>query len=388
MSTPTRVAVYFRMSTSKQENSIPRQQELVFNFCKLHGYIVAQEYLDAGISGTELARRPQFRKMLQDAQAGLFDGIVCDDADRFGRFDVIDSGEIIAPLRRAGIWLETVAQNRIDWESFGGRISAAIIQEAKNMEQEANSRRALTGMIRAAQMGKRNGGRTLFGYRKDADDVSIPDEKTAATVRWIFEEIASGHTLGEVSDGLYRRGILSPGGKPRWSRQRLRKLVTNPGYLGIQTWGRTSQGIRNRHLGGELVPVQRGAKKTIENEASDWIIMPSTHEPLVTRDVFDRCQERMKENKSRTSPHRGRSPFLLSGLLVCGHCQKPMVGWSRFPKPLYVCGTYHDSGGRSCRRNSLREEPLVGELLRRLKQVYLTPEGLANLRSEVARQER
>ncbi|HKB36318.1 MAG TPA: recombinase family protein [Gemmataceae bacterium] len=174
-----RVAVYYRMSTSKQEHSIPRQQELVRAFCTERGYVVVFEYIDAGISGTDLARRPQFRKMLQDAQSGMFDAIVCDDVDRFGRFDAIDSGEIIAPLRRAGVWLETVAQGRIDWESFGGPITSAVIQEAKNLEQEAISRRALTGMIKASREGRRCGGRVLYGYRKGADGAWVPDERTA-----------------------------------------------------------------------------------------------------------------------------------------------------------------------------------------------------------------
>ncbi|HKB36317.1 MAG TPA: zinc ribbon domain-containing protein [Gemmataceae bacterium] len=96
----------------------------------------------------------------------------------------------------------------------------------------------------------------------------------------------------------------------------------------------------------------------------------------------------LRENKRRTTPHRGGAPFLLSGLLVCGHCGEPMVGWTRNPEPLYICGSYHDSGGRTCRRNPVREGPMVRELLRRLKQVYLTPEGLAKVREEVARQEK
>ena len=50
------------------------------------------------------------------------EAVLCWDQDRFGRFDPLEAGYWIKPLRDAGIRLETVAQGRIDWEDFAGRI--------------------------------------------------------------------------------------------------------------------------------------------------------------------------------------------------------------------------------------------------------------------------
>src|SRR5947209_12127715 len=106
------VAVYYRMSDDRQENSIERQRSQVIPYAKKHGYQIVREYIDLGISGSEITKRKEFQRMLRDAQAGHFQGILIDDKDRFGRFDSIDSGEIVGPLRRKGVWLEAVAQGR------------------------------------------------------------------------------------------------------------------------------------------------------------------------------------------------------------------------------------------------------------------------------------
>src|SRR5215813_12835415 len=122
-STPLRAVAYYRMSDARQENSIERQQSQVLPYAEKHGYPIIRDYVDEAIAGDEIARRKGFQRLLADAQAGLFDVILCDDKDRFGRFDCIDLGEVVAPLRRKGVRLETVAQGKIDWNSFAGRMS-------------------------------------------------------------------------------------------------------------------------------------------------------------------------------------------------------------------------------------------------------------------------
>src|SRR5262245_9189368 len=152
-------AAYYRMSDDKQENSIERQRSQVEPYARRKGYHVVAEYTDEGIAGDEIAKRKAFQRMLRDAQAGAFKVIVTDDKDRFGRFDCIDLGEVVAPLRRKGVYLDAVAQGVVDWNSFAGRITDAVIQEAKNLELDAISRRVLSGQLLKAQKGINTGGR-------------------------------------------------------------------------------------------------------------------------------------------------------------------------------------------------------------------------------------
>src|SRR5262245_59256278 len=250
---PVRVALYFRMSDDRQENSIERQRSQVLPHAEKHGYAVVREYTDEGIAGDQIARRKAFQRLLRDAQAGAFDLILCDDKDRFGRFDAIDLGEVVAPLRRKGVSLETVAQGRVNWNSFAGRITDAVLQEAKSLESEALSRRVLSGQLLKAQKGLDTGGRPTYGYRWEEDPERgkrlVPDGRKAEVVRLIFALYEGGHSLYAIAEALRVRGVPSPFGRPCWTRTVLQRLLSNRRYVGDWTWGVQPQGKRHRYAG-------------------------------------------------------------------------------------------------------------------------------------------
>ena len=93
MSRLTPAVSYLRMSTDRQEASIPDQREAVAKLARDHGYAIVREYKDEGISGDDTERRAGFLGMLDDAKRlGDFRAVLCWDQDRFGRFDPMDAG--------------------------------------------------------------------------------------------------------------------------------------------------------------------------------------------------------------------------------------------------------------------------------------------------------
>jgi DNA invertase Pin-like site-specific DNA recombinase len=110
------------MSTAKQDTSIATQREAVERLAAKQGYTIIREYLDEGISGDDTERRAAFLRMREDSRAGDFEVILCWDVSRFGRFDSIEAGYWIKPIRDAGVCLVTVGEGRIDWNSSQGRI--------------------------------------------------------------------------------------------------------------------------------------------------------------------------------------------------------------------------------------------------------------------------
>jgi DNA invertase Pin-like site-specific DNA recombinase len=401
------VAVYYRMSDDRQENSIDRQRSQVVPLAqKKHYHIVVEPYIDEGITGSEIARRPAFQRMLRDAQAGKFQGIICDDIDRFGRFDSIDAGEIIAPLRRKGIWLETVAQGRIDWDSFSGRITDAVLREAKNLEQQAISRRVLSTQVLMAQAGKDTGGRLLYGYRWDPPPVEqeykdkhgktviklvkvpgakrVPDGLKAEAVRLLFTLYDQGWTLFALSEELHRRAVPSPNGKPRWTRSVIQRLLRNRRYVGDLVWGVHAAGKRHRFVEGQLRPTARTDKIQIVNASETWVVRPRAHESLVDRDLFERVQARLKGNQVCTTPHPQGGSFVLSRLLACGHCGSSLIGITQGKHRYYVCHGYLAYGKTYCKRNTVSEQSLLTVIIGKLRETFLNPDRLNQLRVEMA----
>ena len=74
---------YYRMSTDKQDSSIPEQRKSVERWAKENGYKIIREYIDEGISGWKEAREGFQRLTLNSpviltASSGLRSSHACD----------------------------------------------------------------------------------------------------------------------------------------------------------------------------------------------------------------------------------------------------------------------------------------------------------------------
>ena len=143
---------YVRMSSSQQDASPGQQRKEITKLAEKTGYRLIRWYEDPGISGDDTRKRKHFLRMLRDIQEkGDFAAILCWDQDRFGRFDTIEAGSIIFPLRQAGIWLQTVTQGRIDWNTFQGRLIYTVQQEGKHQYLIDLSRNVLRGKVASTE---------------------------------------------------------------------------------------------------------------------------------------------------------------------------------------------------------------------------------------------
>ena len=81
-----RAVVYARYSTEHQRAaSIADQVEVCRRYIERNGWTLTKCYDDAAISGASAHQRPGYRRLLADAEAGLFDVLVCEAVDRLGR---------------------------------------------------------------------------------------------------------------------------------------------------------------------------------------------------------------------------------------------------------------------------------------------------------------
>lgn len=165
-------ALYARLSRDDElegdSNSIVHQREILSEYARKHGFENIRFYADDGYSGTNFDR-PDFQRMMADAQAGLIKTIIVKDMSRFGR-DYIMVGyytEILLPQAdirfiavNDGVDTDNQADN--DFTPFRN-----IINEwyAKDTSKK----------IRSVLKAKGNSGKHLsvippFGYKKDPND--------------------------------------------------------------------------------------------------------------------------------------------------------------------------------------------------------------------------
>jgi DNA invertase Pin-like site-specific DNA recombinase len=416
---PIPAAAYYRMSTDRQEDSIGRQKSQVAAYAACHGFEIVREYADEGIAGDEVERRKAFRRLLADAEAGHFRAILCDDKDRFGRFDSIDYGYYVKPLRDRGIWMETASKGKIDWHSFAGRIADTVQQEAKQIEAQAIGRRVLTDLMVRARKGKFLGSPVPYGMRlrietderghrvKGTSLLEPGPEREVEVVRLIFRLYGEqGFSVGDIVNELHRRGVASPEGREWWHKSTLTYLLRNRCYVGDARWNGGSKSKYAELVGGKVESYDRRPKSFRPHEPADFIIAPDAHRGLVERDLFEKVQWRLAANLPEPNPNgpakrkagrKRRRPgdpqpaprrrYALTGLLICGHCGARMQAFTSKGHAHFRCSTYCNVGTQACNSNIIREAFVLDRLLRSIRQTVLNPEGLAALREELRRQQ-
>jgi hypothetical protein len=205
----------------------------------------------------------------------------------------------------------------------------------------------LGGQALKAAAGRLLGGYRPYGYRAEYEAVCepgrppklvpvrlVPDGHKADVVRWLFERYASGTvTLMDLVRELNERGAPPPArptarkdrrGLPRrWTHQAVSAILRNPRYTGCVVWNRTSRGKYHGLVAGRPDAPARGGRRV--NDRADWTVVEGRHEPLVSRETFDRVQDRLRANRGG-GPRTSRRGYLLSGLLVCEHCGRTLRG--------------------------------------------------------------
>ena len=88
-----KVGLYIRLSRDDgniESDSIVSQRSLLNQYVKENNYIVVDEYVDDGFSGTNFDR-PAFKEMMKDIKLGKINMIITKDMSRLGR-DYIGTG--------------------------------------------------------------------------------------------------------------------------------------------------------------------------------------------------------------------------------------------------------------------------------------------------------
>jgi site-specific DNA recombinase len=415
-----RAAVYYRMSDDRQADSIDRQKSLAEPLIARNGYELTV-YEEPGIPGDEVEKRPVFRRLLADALAGKFDVLVCEDFDRLIRPNPPSKFFFVMhPLIEAGIIFETVVGGRVDWDDPGCFMLHCFKAIQSNQEVKKLSWRSLSGSVKLAKNGQRQGGRTPYGYGK----VVSPDGKTrrfvvdaerAEVVRWLFRTYAeTGMSLGHLAREMNARNFVLPDGhrpgegRTLWRASTLSQWLRKRCWLGDLEYGRRPQGTYHRFAGAEAsnpAPYKGSGKPRAGSEdrrpakgkgkcpalsPDKFVVVPDVFPPIIDRAIFDRVQERLEQNKGFTSPKGNGGDYLLSGgLLICGQCGHRMQGRSKRKNgglvPAYECGKYVAHGRDGCAGGFVSEAPLVDAIARSLERELFNAEMIERFRRDAKR---
>lgn len=281
------IALYARVSTAEQAAegySIDEQADRLRTFASAFGHH-AELYVDAGFSGASLDR-PALRRLIADVEAGRVEKVIVYKLDRLSRSQK-DTLHLIEDVFLAhGCDFVSMSEN-FDTSSPFGRAMIGILAVFAQLEREQIKERMSLGKQGRAKSGKwRGGGKMPIGYEYDGGLRVVPFE--ALQVREAYERYARGETTGEIARAFEEKGYRHRFGQ--WERRRVIAVLTNPLYCGeVSFRGQVYQG---------------------------------EHEPIVSRELFDRVQAVRALHQSRGMNTRkiGNHSTYLGGLIFCAQC--------------------------------------------------------------------
>lgn len=228
--------LYIRVSTEKQASeghSLDAQRSELETYCQANGWHVSEDmvFVDAGISGKS-TDRPAFQAMMQAAQDGKLQRIVCTKLDRIARNlrDLLNTVEELKNYRCSLV----CKKEQFDTGTAQGIFFLQLLGAVGELERSMISERVHSGRVENAKQGGFNGARVPYGYSYGNGEFAV-NEKQAAVVRDIFAGFVAGESLSALADCLNTNETpTATGGK--WYAGTVRYILRNGLYAGLAQW--------------------------------------------------------------------------------------------------------------------------------------------------------
>lgn len=306
-------ALYIRVSTDKQEELSPdAQKRLLLDYAKKHKILIKDEhiFIENGISGRNVRKRPEFQKMISLAKSkpAPFQVILVWKFSRFARNQ--EESIVYKSMLKKQCGIEVVSTSEPLIEGPFGSLIERIIEWMDEYYSINLSGETSRGMTEKALRGGYQCTPPL-GYKAVGNGdpfVVIPEE--AKLVSYIFDQYCHYHKdPTAIARQINDMGIRTKRGG-QFERRNILYILQNKFYIGRLEWnGITAEG---------------------------------RHEIFIDQDLFQAAQKRIAETYS---PSKRRSvstcKHWLSGLVKCSICGASLSYDRNAGKyPYFVCYRY------------------------------------------------
>lgn len=390
-----RVGLYIRLSEADQDKSyesesesIVNQRNLLMNYIKQNGFLFIDEYIDDGFTGTNFDR-PGFKRLIDDVENGRINTVITKDLSRLGR-DYIQCGYYVEqyfPSKKIR-YISILDQVDTFLESANNDI-APFKALFNDMTSKDTSKKIRSILKSKKEQGKFIGSEPCYGYMRDPLDKGhlIPNPEYASIVKKIFEMANNGVGISEITSYLNSCGFKTPSSLKR-------KNINSKGrYNSIWTISSVNKILKNRMYTGDMVQnvqtkLSYKSTKKIALEKNFWIIVENTHEPLVSKTVYERIQ---KSPYRTRKTYKNRDKRLFENLVFCKECGNTLTITYRKNKNYWTinCNKYsRDPKRRLCEPHFMPYDKLETALLERIKDTckkYLNSINIKSLAEEVSK---
>jgi len=292
------VAIYARVSTEHeaQISALENQVQYYDEILKRHpDWTLYDRYIDEGITGTSIKKRPNFLRMIRDAENGCFDLIITREVSRFAR-NTVDTLQQTRELKKIGVEVYFTEDNIWTFKDDDGELKLTLMATLAQNESKKISQRVKAGQRITFLNGVFYGSGNILGYDKVGKDMIINPEQ-AKVVRLMYDMYLSGKGLKQIKDELERRGMTTSTGLKIWNCSNISRILKNPFYSGTIVYRKS------------YIPDFLEQKHKINHGEVEQIIVEGRHEPIVTKEEYQKVLAIMGDhNKHNTKKKQGGIP--------------------------------------------------------------------------------
>ncbi len=352
-----RGVAYCRYSSDNQrEESITGQIRAIKVFALQKNIEIIKIYADEAKSATT-DQRPEFLKMMEDAELGQFKTIIVHKLDRFSR-DRYDSAFYRRHLKKQGVKLFSVLENLDD--SPESVILESILEGMAEYYSKNLAREVMKGLKENAYQCKHTGGIPPLGYNVGLDMKYEINENEADIIRMIFNEHLLGSGYLTIVSKLNSLGYTTKAGKA-FKTNSIRDILKNEKYTGVYIFNRRAAGKKGNYVNKdpqEIIRIEGGMPQIIESN------------------LFYLINNKM-DLKRYGKRKSAKQNYLLSGMMKCGICGASYTGQSyvkgRGGVKYYLYGCTAKYNSKSCNNKDIRQDAVENFVVELIQNSMFNP---------------
>lgn len=302
---------------------------------------------DLGMTGTEMARREDFKALVADVSMGQVGAVFALEVSRLARSDL--DWHRLLKLCALTATLVIDEDGCYDPSDFNDGLLLGLKGTMAQAELHFLHARLQGGKLNKAKKGELRFPLPVgYCYDEQGHIIVDSDEEVRGAVELVFRLFRETGSAYGVVHRFTELGLRFPkrayggawNGRIIWGRlaySRVRGVLKNPSYAGMYVFGRY-QYRREISLDGEI------HKRTQAVAMPAWRVnVKQHHEGYITLEEFVKNQERLEKNRTNgegtvlCGPAR-EGLALLQGLLLCGNCGHALT--VRYRSNGGICPTY------------------------------------------------
>ena len=213
---------YVRVSTEQQASegvSLEAQRAKIEHWCKANDYELVNVYVDAGISGKSMDKRPGLLDALKSLKKGM--ALVSYSLSRLARStkDALSIGEAVAKKKADMVSLT----EQIDTTTAAGKMMFQMLSVLAEFERNLVAERTTNALQHKKRTGQKYTNQTPYGFEA-IEGRLVQVQQEAEIVAEIQASRTGGNTLQFIADSLNTRGIPTKTGK-QWAPATIHLLL-------------------------------------------------------------------------------------------------------------------------------------------------------------------